>query len=207
VPTARCVQNGTADLLRRHYKRDSSESLLWFWTWIIAPDYARADFGSLKTSAKVSAVDLRSFMRGWGSRIANCQIFDTTLPKGRLSTSWRRASAASSNGNLFATMGGDRVFRPLRSRQLHDCVPDRTSDRRRFDPGQRRGTARLESNFNLWRTDRCRRRHLPCSGRRGLSLAEVAIGAGFSDQSQLCFHFKRIVGVTPGRFRASAKIT
>jgi AraC-like DNA-binding protein len=40
-----------------------------------------------------------------------------------------------------------------------------------------------------------------------LSLAEVAIGAGFSDQSQLCFHFKRIVGVTPGQFRASAKIT
>ena len=138
---------------------------MWFWTWIIAPDYARADFGSLKTSATVSAVDLRSFMRGWGSRIANCQIFNTTLPKGRLSTSWRRASAASSNGNLFATMGGDRVFRPLRSRQLHDCVPDRTSDRRRFDPGQRRGTARLESNFNLWRTGRCRRRHLPPGNR------------------------------------------
>jgi AraC-like DNA-binding protein len=40
-------------------------------------------------------------------------------------------------------------------------------------------------------------------GRGNLSLAEVAIGVGFSDQSQLCFHFKRIVGVTPGRFRAS----
>jgi AraC-like DNA-binding protein len=37
--------------------------------------------------------------------------------------------------------------------------------------------------------------------------AEVAIGVGFSDQSQLCFHFKRIVGLTPGRFRASAKST
>jgi AraC family transcriptional regulator len=44
-------------------------------------------------------------------------------------------------------------------------------------------------------------------GRGNLSLAEVAIGVGFSDQSQLCFHFKRIVGVTPGRFRASAKST
>jgi AraC family transcriptional regulator len=43
-------------------------------------------------------------------------------------------------------------------------------------------------------------------GRQGVSLAEVAIGAGFSDQSQLCFHFKRIVGVTPGQFRVS-KIT
>jgi len=44
-------------------------------------------------------------------------------------------------------------------------------------------------------------------GRGNLSLAEVAIGVGFSDQSQLCFHFKRVVGVTPGRFRASAKST
>jgi AraC family transcriptional regulator len=44
-------------------------------------------------------------------------------------------------------------------------------------------------------------------GRGSLNLAEVAIGVGFSDQSQLCFHFKRIVGVTPGRFRASAKST
>jgi AraC-like DNA-binding protein len=38
-------------------------------------------------------------------------------------------------------------------------------------------------------------------------LTADAIGVGFSDQSQLCFHFKRIVGVTPGQFRASAKIT
>jgi AraC family transcriptional regulator len=43
-------------------------------------------------------------------------------------------------------------------------------------------------------------------GRQGVSLAQVAIGAGFSDQSQLCFHFKRIAGVTPGQFRVS-KIT
>jgi AraC family transcriptional regulator len=40
-------------------------------------------------------------------------------------------------------------------------------------------------------------------GQRGVSLAEVAISAGFSDQSQFCFHFKRIVGVTPGQFQAS----
>jgi AraC family transcriptional regulator len=32
------------------------------------------------------------------------------------------------------------------------------------------------------------------------SLAEVAASAGFSDQSQFCRHFKRIVGVTPGQF-------
>jgi len=33
------------------------------------------------------------------------------------------------------------------------------------------------------------------------SLAEVAARAGFSDQSHFCRHFKRLVGVTPGRFR------
>jgi AraC-like DNA-binding protein len=43
-------------------------------------------------------------------------------------------------------------------------------------------------------------------GRQDVSLAEVATRAGFSDESQFSFHFKRIVGVTPGQFRAS-KIT
>jgi AraC family transcriptional regulator len=37
-----------------------------------------------------------------------------------------------------------------------------------------------------------------------LPLAEVAAGAGFSDQSQFSRHFKRLVGVTPGQFRRSA---
>jgi AraC family transcriptional regulator len=39
-----------------------------------------------------------------------------------------------------------------------------------------------------------------------LSLAEVALGAGFSDQSQFSHHFKRHVGVTPGQFRTPARI-
>jgi AraC family transcriptional regulator len=39
-----------------------------------------------------------------------------------------------------------------------------------------------------------------------LSLAEVAAHAGFSDQSQFTHHFKRLVGVTPGQFRMSARI-
>ena len=39
-----------------------------------------------------------------------------------------------------------------------------------------------------------------------LSLAEVAAHAGFSDQSVFCRHFKRLVGVTPGRFRTPARI-
>src|SRR5262245_47307110 len=34
---------------------------------------------------------------------------------------------------------------------------------------------------------------------RDISLAEVAARAGFSDQSQFSHHFKRLVGVTPGR--------
>jgi AraC family transcriptional regulator len=38
------------------------------------------------------------------------------------------------------------------------------------------------------------------------SLAEVAVHAGFSDQSQFCQHFKRLVGVTPGQFRTHARI-
>jgi AraC family transcriptional regulator len=37
-----------------------------------------------------------------------------------------------------------------------------------------------------------------------LSLAEVAACAGFSDQSQLSHHFKRLVGVTPRQFRTEA---
>jgi AraC family transcriptional regulator len=39
-----------------------------------------------------------------------------------------------------------------------------------------------------------------------LSLAEIASSAGFSDQSQFSRHFKRLLGVTPGQFRAPARI-
>ena len=39
-----------------------------------------------------------------------------------------------------------------------------------------------------------------------VSLAEVAACAGFSDQSQFCHHFKRLVGVTPGQFQTPARI-
>jgi AraC-like DNA-binding protein len=38
--------------------------------------------------------------------------------------------------------------------------------------------------------------------REGRPLAEVALEVGFSDQSQFTRHFKRITGVTPGRFAA-----
>jgi AraC family transcriptional regulator len=55
-------------------------------------------------------------------------------------------------------------------------------------------------------TRRVERAQQLLSMRGEISLVEVALGAGFSDQSQLSFHFKRIVGVTPGQFRASAKL-
>src|SRR5260221_5787079 len=38
-----------------------------------------------------------------------------------------------------------------------------------------------------------------------LGLAEVAFRAGFSDQSHFSSHFKRIIGITPGQFRISAR--
>jgi AraC family transcriptional regulator len=40
----------------------------------------------------------------------------------------------------------------------------------------------------------------------GLTLAQVAARAGFSNQSQFSQHFKRLVGVTPGQFQAPARI-
>jgi AraC family transcriptional regulator len=39
-----------------------------------------------------------------------------------------------------------------------------------------------------------------------LSLAELALQAGFCDQSQFSRHFKRLLGVTPGQFQMSATI-
>jgi AraC family transcriptional regulator len=40
---------------------------------------------------------------------------------------------------------------------------------------------------------------------RDLSLAEIAACCGFSDQSQFSHHFKRVVGLSPGQFRRSAR--
>jgi AraC family transcriptional regulator len=44
-------------------------------------------------------------------------------------------------------------------------------------------------------------------GNGDLGLGDVALRVGFSDQSKFCFHFKRIVGITPRQFRTSAGIT
>ena len=37
---------------------------------------------------------------------------------------------------------------------------------------------------------------------QGAAIADVAVAVGMSDQSHLNRHFKRIVGITPGRFRS-----
>jgi len=50
-----------------------------------------------------------------------------------------------------------------------------------------------------------RAKHLLQEG-TDLSLAEVAAHAGFSDQSQFCRHFKRLVGVTPGQLGMPSRI-
>lgn len=39
--------------------------------------------------------------------------------------------------------------------------------------------------------------------RTGAGIADAALAAGFADQSHLTRHFKRAVGVTPGRYRAA----
>jgi AraC family transcriptional regulator len=40
----------------------------------------------------------------------------------------------------------------------------------------------------------------------GLGLGEVAFRSGFANQSHFCFHFKRIVGITPRQFVGSASV-
>jgi AraC-like DNA-binding protein len=41
--------------------------------------------------------------------------------------------------------------------------------------------------------------------REGAPIASTACEAGFADQSHLNRHFKRILGITPGQFRADRK--
>jgi AraC family transcriptional regulator len=52
---------------------------------------------------------------------------------------------------------------------------------------------------------RVERARLLLEGESESPLAEVAADVGFCDQSQFTHHFKRLVGVTPGQFRRSAR--
>ena len=49
-------------------------------------------------------------------------------------------------------------------------------------------------------------RHSVNSCKAATSLWRLAVCAGFSPQSQFSHHFKRVVGITPGRFRMPARI-
>ena len=83
------------------------------------------------------------------------------------------------------------------------------SDLSRFEEGGLRAEVErtqlfpVPGNVILRRVERARQ--LLHAG-TDLSLAEVAVHAGFSDQSQFSRHFKRLVGVTPGQFRTPARI-
>jgi len=55
-------------------------------------------------------------------------------------------------------------------------------------------------------TRRVERARLILQAETDLSLAEVAVRAGFYDQSQFSHHFKRLVGVTPGQYRKPSRI-
>ena len=59
-------------------------------------------------------------------------------------------------------------------------------------PGEYLRDCRLEMAASLLRS-------------RRETIAQVALESGFSDQSQFTHHFKRLVGVTPGQFRMSAR--
>jgi AraC family transcriptional regulator len=55
-------------------------------------------------------------------------------------------------------------------------------------------------------TRRVERAKILLRARTDLSLAELAMRAGFYDQSQFSHHFKRLVGVTPGQYRQPSRI-
>jgi AraC family transcriptional regulator len=54
---------------------------------------------------------------------------------------------------------------------------------------------------------RCRMEYVrQLLGRQSLPLAEIALQAGFADQSQLTHSFKRFAGLTPGAFRRTLAV-
>jgi AraC family transcriptional regulator len=84
---------------------------------------------------------------------------------------------------------------------------------------QMAAVARLSPNYFAWQFKRAtglpphqyviarrvERAKLLLQAGTALSLAELALQAGFSDQSQFSHHFKRLIGVTPGQFRTRVR--
>jgi AraC family transcriptional regulator len=112
---------------------------------------------------------------------------DGALPRGRL-----RAVVEYIEEHLDASLTLDQIARVARLSVYH------------FARQLKAATGLPPHQYVLARRVE-RARDLLLAGTK-LSLAEVAASAGFSDQSQLCKHFKRHFGVTPGQLRMSARI-
>jgi AraC family transcriptional regulator len=112
---------------------------------------------------------------------------DGTLPRGRL-----RAVVEYIEGRLDASPTLEQMAAIVRLSVYHFARQFRAATG--LPPHQYIITRRVERAKELLRVG------------TDLSLAEVAASTGFSDQSQFCHHFKRLVGVTPGQFRTPARI-
>jgi AraC family transcriptional regulator len=112
---------------------------------------------------------------------------DGALPRGRL-----RAVVAYIEGHLDAGPTLEQLAAVVRLSPYH------------FAKQFKRATGLPPHQYVIAR--RVERAKQLLQGGDDFSLAEVAARAGFSDQSQFCRHFKRLVGVTPGRFRTPTRI-
>jgi AraC family transcriptional regulator len=111
---------------------------------------------------------------------------DGTLPRGRL-----RAVVEYVEGHLDAGPSLGQMAAVARLSPYHFARQFKAATG--LPPHQYVISRRVERAKHLLRTA------------AGLSLADVAAHVGFSDQSQFAHHFKRLVGVTPGQFRLSAR--
>jgi AraC family transcriptional regulator len=112
---------------------------------------------------------------------------DGVLPRGRL-----RAVAEYIEGHLDAGLTLDQMAAVARLSAYHFA--------RQF----KAATGLPPHQYVLAR--RVERAQQLLQGGGDLSLAQVAARSGFSDQSRFSHHFKRLVGVTPGRFQTPARI-
>src|SRR5262249_19978374 len=112
---------------------------------------------------------------------------DGALPRGRL-----RAVASYIEGHLDASPTLGQMAAVARLSPYHFARQFKAATG--LPPHQYVIARRVERARGLRRQDR-----------DALPLAELAASCGFSDQSQFTHHFKRLVGVTPGRFRTPAR--